>query len=584
MNINKQYKNIGIDDSNIVLFFKTIADISIDINKHKKTDSNTFNLYKEMLLNINSFFNYREKVSNKKDYNLTNDLKEVSLLFNKFIQENSLFFDNNFYEKQTRKIIKETNFDVSIELIFFIKSAILKSENMKGIINEIILNGFDYSLIKSVIISHDSSNEIHNKIYVSMTNLKLSATSIKLDSNKNSALTFYYFLNKITLHCTTLSILDKDERELMYNALSFIFLFKNKLNFKEFLYINEIVIKNNCYVIKHEKRVVNIDDKSININKIIRGTMPIGLIEIIIENCIIDKKTIDFLFEIGEYDYNKNDFKNTFNIEKYKVELEGKYFRNAILIKDYMRSYFKEYLNTKLYFDVLSIGYKTDFIEYLFSNHLKENGNLILLKMIQYLEFNKNNNKITKQIVDDIFTKFYVFSILFLGGVNCKYKHKSFINYLNDNYLIIAYEMYYFDTKKFNNISFSINKNILNFLNLNVNKNNYKIINEIKKYFEKNLIVSCELEFIKSKYIDKIIENEDCVKEILNVNLGENKNIKLNYNVLNIENRIKNIDEELILYKNNISKNNKENYNIKSLKRLIMKKRELIKIKENKEN
>ena len=97
MNINKQYKNIGIDDSNIVLFFKTIADISIDINKHKKTDSNTFNLYKEMLLNINSFFNYREKVSNKKDYNLTNDLKEVSLLFNKFIQENSLFFDNNFY-------------------------------------------------------------------------------------------------------------------------------------------------------------------------------------------------------------------------------------------------------------------------------------------------------------------------------------------------------------------------------------------------------------------------------------------------------------------------------------------------------
>lgn len=144
--------------------------------------------------------------------------------------------------------------------------------------------------------------------------------------------------------------------------------------------------------------------------------------------------------------------------------------------------------------------------------------------------------------------------------------------------------MYYFDTNKFNNISFSINKNILNFYNLKTNRINYKIINEVKEYIEKNPIVKCELEFIKSKYIDKIIENETNVKEILNVNLGVNKNIKLNYNVLNIENRIKNIDEELTLYKNNISKNNKENYNIKSLKKLIMKKRELIKIKENKGN
>ena len=151
MNIDKQYKNIDIDDSNIVLFFSTIADISIDINKHKKTDSNIHNLYKEMLLNINSFFNYRKKASDKKDYNLTNDLNEISLLFSKFVQENSLFFDNNFYEKQTRKIIRETNFDISTELIFFIKSTILKNENITGIINEIILNGFDYlELMKSL--------------------------------------------------------------------------------------------------------------------------------------------------------------------------------------------------------------------------------------------------------------------------------------------------------------------------------------------------------------------------------------------------------------------------------------------------
>jgi hypothetical protein len=353
----------------------------------------------------------------------------------------------------------------------------------------------------------------------------------------------------------------KDIIEIKYEEnINIINIWKNILNLKNEIIINEILKKENKYKIEYDLFNINdkmtlrqyldynyletIENKEINHNYYIVNNERISYIKInnnmILNNnklykynpnIKIDNEYIIYNTIINdEFEYNiikillDIEEKKIKNLQKY-IYVDNKddyYYLNTINLENsnYSNEYILEYLNENNYINVLNILFKKYNYPLSYNRHDIDNiFDNILYISFKYINKMINNNEIIPEIIEIIPNKL---KILYINII------KLYYNLLSNNYTLILYNQKYYNDY--------LHKTILKILLSNSNKQSIK-------YFRNTLNINT---------INKLIYIYSTNILLIDISNRLNWNIlskKLNYLILYYNNK------DIIFYQNKLNKN-----------------------------